>query len=306
MKIQILITILLIVTACSPKTIHWESLRIVNGDSPGNDIRSICFDRGDKMWVGTWNGVYKNVDGQWLAQGPATYVETLFISHDDTKWVGLWGGGVFKSITGEQWEKVSDASPSGSVNVISSDNKGNLWVGDWAGGAVNFDGEKWSIYKAGDVKLGDNTVTSIICSPDHCLWFGTYHGLSKFENGTWTLYNNQNSKLPDNDVYTLASDSKGAIWVGTINGLARLSDEKWEVFRKENSGLVDNLILSIAEDSSGNIWVGTNKGVSVFDGSIWKTYTNENSKLVDNRVQVIKVWNKKVYMGTGNGISVIE
>jgi ligand-binding sensor domain-containing protein len=96
------------------------------------------------------------------------------------------------------------------------------------------------------------------------------------------------------------------VWAGTCNGLVRISGEKWNVFRKENSGMADNLILSIAEDSSGNIWVGTNKGVSVFDGSAWKTFTKENSLLADNRVQVIKVRDKKVFLGTSNGISVFE
>jgi len=324
-KILILTTTLfLFATACSPLPEKWESIRVENGDSPKNDIHSICFDQEGKMWIGTWAGVFKNTENKWLIQGPESYVESLFIAPDNTKWVGLWGGGVYKSVTGDKWENVKEASPTNSVNVISSDNKGNIWVGDWGGGAVNLDGkgemdvtkknggtanykvDRWISYKAGQVNLGDNSVTSIACDTKDRMWFGTYHGVSKLENGTWTLFNKENSKLPDNDVYSLASDSKGNIWIGTCNGLAKLAGDTWTIYKKDNCGLADNLVLSVTEDSFGNIWAGTYKGVSVFDGSNWKTYTTENSKLIHNRVQTIKVWNKKVYIGTTKGISVFE
>lgn len=304
---------------------RWTTLKIGEGYSPKNDIYSICFDKQGNLWAGTNYGVYKKEAGKWTAKGTENiYVQTFYIDNSDTKWAGLYGGGVFKSVGGDKWENVKDASPTNSVNVISADNKGNIWVGDWGGGAVNldgkgeidvntktggaanYDGQHWISYKADKVKLGDNSVTSIACDTKNNMWFGTYHGVSKLENGIWTLFNIENSKLPDNDVYSLASDSKGNIWIGTCNGLAKLSGETWTIYKKENCGLVDNLILSLAEDSFGNIWVGTYKGVSVFDGSKWKTYTTKNSKLVHDRVQTIKAWNKKVYIGTTKGISVFE
>jgi len=310
--------------ACTTQKEKWENIRIDDIDSSKNDIRSICFDREGKMWVGTWFGVFENVDGKWQPQGPESYVETLFIGSDDTKWAGLWGGGVYKCEAGGQWENVKEASPTNSVNVISADRKGSIWIGDWGGGAVNlegkgeidvnnknggaanFDGHQWVVYRNDSVSLGDNSVVAITCDVKNRMWFGTYHGVSMFENGNWTLYNKQNSQLPDNDVYSLASDSEGNVWVGTCNGLAKVSGENWTIYKKENSGLVENLILAIAEDSHGNIWVGTNKGVSVFNGKEWKTYTVDNSGLIDNRVQAIASFRNKVYVGTGNGISVFE
>ncbi len=324
-KLLIQMSILLfVVSACSTHQAKWENIKIDNADSPRNDIRAICFDQNAKMWVGTWGGILENVDGKWLLRGPEGYIETLFIAPDNTKWAGLWGGGVYKCTSEEEWINVKEASPTNSVNIISSDNKGSLWVGDWGGGAVNlegngeidvnnktggaanFNGSRWTVYTDENVELGDNSVVSMACDSQNRMWFGTYHGLSRFDKGTWTPFNKQNSQLPDNDVYSLTADSKGNIWIGTCNGLAKLSGNNWTIFKKENCGLVDNLILSVAEDSSGKIWVGTNKGVSVFDGSKWETFTSSNSKLIDNRVQVIKPYQKKVYLGTSKGISVIE
>ncbi len=310
-------------TACSPESEKWESILIDNADSPNNDIRAICFDQDGKMWVGTWGGVFGNVNGNWLPQGPEGYVETLFIASDHTKWSGLWGGGVYKCKAGDKWEKIKDVSPTNSVNVISADRNGSIWIGDWGGGAVNlmgkgeadvnnkiggtaFKGDQGIVYRDETVDLGDNSVISMTCDAQNRMWFGTYHGLSRFDEGKWTLFNKQNSDLPDNDVYSLCTDSKGNIWAGTCNGLAKISGESWTIYNKDNCGLAEELILAIAEDSRGNIWLGTNKGLSVFDGSDWKSYTTVNSGLIDDRVQAITVFEDKVYIGTGKGISIFR
>lgn len=304
---------------------RWTTYKIEEGYSPKNDICSICFGKQGGLWVGTNYGIYKNEAGKWVAQNVENiYVQNLFIDDKDTKWAGLYGGGVYKCEAGNNWEIVKDASPTNSVNVITSDKKGNIWVGDWGGGAVNLDGKgeidvnnktggatnyngkRWVSYKADQVNLGDNSVTSIVCDAKDRMWFGTYHGLSMLNNGIWTLYNKQNSTLPDNDIYSLASDRKGNVWIGTCNGLVKISGSKWTVYNNENSGLSYDLILSLATGANGSVWVGTNKGAFFFDGTKWINYTVENSGLTDNRVQTIVVYKNKVYFGTSNGISVYE
>ncbi|MDP4206195.1 MAG: two-component regulator propeller domain-containing protein [Bacteroidota bacterium] len=302
---------------------HWTTLRLEDNQSPKNDIRSICFDKQGNMWVGTWYGIYKYENGQWQIKGLENgYVETLFIDNKDIKWVGLWGGGLCKCDDDKNWNKVKEASPYNSINVVSADRKGHIWVGDYGGGAVNLEpkGEvnsdnktggdaaakedKWVVYKADKVNLGDNSILSITADAKGRTWFGTYHGVSVLENSQWTLFNKQNSQLPDNDIYSLCSDLKGNVWIGTCNGVAKVSGSKWTVYKKENSGLVSNLILSLATDTKGNVWIGTNKGLSVFNGVKWTTYTVENGSLPDNRVQTITVYKNKVYVGTSSGISV--
>ena len=319
----LLLCFLSILQSCSMG--GWTTYKIEESNSPKNDIWSICFDKQGGLWVGTNYGIYKNEGGKWVAQHVENiYVQTLFIDDKDTKWAGHYGGGVYKCDDGKNWENLKDASPANSVNVITSDKKGNIWLGGWGGcdvkldekgeldvsnktgGAMNYKGKQWVSYKADQVNLGDNNVTSIVCDPKDRIWFGTYHGLSMLSNGIWTLYNKQNSILPSNDIYSLASDRKGIIWVGTCNGLVKISGSKWIVYNKENSGLSCDLILSLATDANGRVWAGTNKGAFFFDGTKWTNFTIENSGLADNRVQTIVVIKNKVYFGTSNGISVYE
>jgi ligand-binding sensor domain-containing protein len=303
----------------------WTTYKIEDGYSPKNDIWSICFGKQGDMWAGTSYGIYKNETGKWIAQNVENiYVQTLFIDKKNTKWAGLYGGGVYKCEAGKNWRTVKDASPTNTVNVITSDHEGNIWLGGWGGcdgnldekgqidvrnktgGAINYNGKEWVSFKADQVNLGDNSVTSIVCDAKNRIWFGTYHGLSMLKNGIWTLYNKQNSALPDNDVYSLASDRAGNVWIGTCNGLVKIAGTKWTVYNNENSGLTYDLILSLATGANGSVWVGTNKGVFLFDGSKWMNYNVKNSGLIDNRVQTIVVYKNKVYFGTSNGISVYE
>jgi ligand-binding sensor domain-containing protein len=286
----------------------WTSFKITEeGYSPKNDITAICFDKQGCLWVGTSDGIYKKEEKQWELQGiGGIYVQSLYIDRSNTKWVGLWGGGVYKSDSDSIWKNVKEASPTNSVNVITADHQGNIWIGNWNGGAANYNGQCWRSYKSDSMKLGDNTVTSIACDSKNRMWIGTYHGLSKLEHDSWTLYNKDNSQLPDNDVYSLAADNKGNVWAGTCDGLVKINGSHWIIYRQENSGLPCNLILSIAIDAKGNIWIGTNKGIAFFNGKNWITYTVENSRLIDNRVQTITVHDNAIYFGTSSGVSVLE
>jgi ligand-binding sensor domain-containing protein len=284
---------------------QWKNYKIENEQSSKNDVRSICFDRGGKMCIGTWYGVYKQESDQWLIQGVENiYVNTVFIDCTNTLWVGTWGGGIYKAKEGEEWKQVKEACPSISANIITTDRKGDLWVGTFDGGVTHFNGWKWISYKVGDGTLGDNSVQSIASDSKNRIWIGTNHGLSMFDGTTWTLYNEINSPLPDNDVYSLCADRKGNLWIGTCNGLAIYNSKKRKIYKNETGKLPTDLILSIAEDVKGNIWFGTNKGVTVYNGKVWTNYTVENSNLPDNCVQTITVHNGKVYCGTGSGVSV--
>jgi ligand-binding sensor domain-containing protein len=296
----------------------WTIYKIEDSSSPKNDITAVCFDKQGSMWVATSYGIYKYIDGKWLAQGPENiYVHSLFIDNNDTKWAGLYGGGVFRNTDGVHWKNIPEATKSQSVNIITADQNGSIWVGDWNEGIFNLirtadEKDQWISYRADNEKTGDNkkignnSILSIAPDSKNRIWIGSYRGVSMFENNKWTFFNKQNSKLPDNDIYSLATDKKENIWVGTGNGLVKISGTEWTVYNNENSGLSCDLVLSLATDVKGNIWAGTNKGIFFFDGKNWINYTVDNCALTNNRIQTITVHNNKVYFGTSSGLSVYE
>ncbi len=305
---KISLILFLFVTLYAYSQCKWTTLRISEAYSPENDISAIQFDKNNNIWVGTWCGVYQLIGNQWhLAGLPNTYIQTFLIDASDTKWAGAWGTGLSKSKDGVTWITIKDIQPASSINIIGSDFKGNIWVGDWNSGVFSFKNNKWISYKPEQINLGDNTITSIACDSKNNVWFGTYHGVTVYNELTGSkLYNVENSKLPDNDVYSLCVGSKSNIWIGTTNGLACFSGKNWNIYKMANSLLPSNLILSLAEDKKGNMWVGTDKGLCSFNGKKWAIYTVENSPLVDDRIQTIEIHQSKIYIGTSKGLSVVE
>ncbi|MBD1386572.1 hypothetical protein IDJ75_14895 [Mucilaginibacter rigui] len=302
-SIVLLLALLLNVSAQK----HILNYRIKEEFSPANDIVGIQFDSKGAMWVATSYGLYKKEQNEWVLSGAANiYMQSFFIDKHDKIWTALWGEGVHASVDGKKWESIKAAAPSGSANVITADNKGEIWVGDFSAGVLRSGKDKWINYKAGNVGLGDNSILAILPDNKSRMWFGSYHGLSLFDGKLWRLYNKANSKLPDNNVYALLDDAKGDVWIGTCNGLARLSGNTWVVYNVENSGLSSDLILSLGVDAKGNIWAGTNKGVNVFDGKNWQTFNVKNSALIDDRVQVITAYKNAIYLGTSKGIAVFN
>jgi len=69
-----------------------------------------------------------------------------------------------------------------SVNCISEDGEGNLWVGTSGGGLNRFDREKGSFhaFRVQD-GLSDDNVFGILPDDSGFLWVSTANGLSRFD-----------------------------------------------------------------------------------------------------------------------------
>ena len=66
--------------------------------------------------------------------------------------------------------------------------------------------------------ISQNSIITMIQSPNGYIWFGTHSGLNRFDGYKFKIYrsqlNNTNS-LVGNVVLSLAQDSKGIIWIAT-------------------------------------------------------------------------------------------
>ncbi len=307
---KLIIILSLFISAHALATGKWTVSRIDKDYSPKNDITGLSFDKQGALWASTSCGVFAYANGSWEEKGlRKAYLHTIYVDDNNTKWAGLYLGGLHFSTDGNKWEKVNQPEMSGSVNAVTSDKKGTIWMGDWNEGLFSLTPGakgKWAQYRSGKQLLGDNAIFSVTTDSKNQLWAGTTHGVSLYSNNQWTLYNIKNSKLPDNIVYSLASDSNGTVWIGTANGLVKANSSGWTVYNNENSGLSCDLILALAVDEIGNIWVGTNKGAFYFNGQKWENFTVENSDLPDNRVQTIIARNNKIYFGTSYGLAIYE
>jgi hypothetical protein len=136
--------------------------------------------------------------------GLARYQDTTFVQVYDTSNSGL---------------------PDNTVNFVTGDPNGNIWVGTYFGGVAMFDGINWTIYNTANSGLPNNTVMTIDFGLDSSVWIGTLlGGLARFQPpNRWEVYNLSNSSLPQNTVYEIAKKDS-TIWLATIGGLVTFKD----------------------------------------------------------------------------------
>ncbi|AZQ43718.1 sensor histidine kinase [Nonlabens ponticola] len=111
--------------------------------------------------------------------------------------------------------------------------------------------------------------------------------------------------LPNNTVRNLFQAADGALWIGTDNGLVRKFNDRVDTYFKED-GLAQNNVWAIAQDPSGRLWIGSyGNGLSVFEDGKLRVFAG-NSNLPDQEVTRLMVHDQSLYIGTSNGIAVVD
>lgn len=111
--------------------------------------------------------------------------------------------------------------------------------------------------------------------------------------------------LPNNSVYSVFKDSRGILWIGTANGVSASINGKIINFSQAD-GLAYNNCWSIVEDENHHLWFGSyGGGLTFYDGKKFKII-NESNGLVNNFVRRLFVSNNQLYVGTNDGISILN
>ena len=111
--------------------------------------------------------------------------------------------------------------------------------------------------------------------------------------------------MPNNAIRSLFVDSSNILWIGTENGVVK--NENGELkYLFEEDGLALNSCWAIAEDKNGLLWFGSyGGGVSIYDGFRFKVIS-EKDGLVHNEITKLFYSDGYMYVGTSDGISIID
>jgi signal transduction histidine kinase/ligand-binding sensor domain-containing protein len=127
-----------------------------------------------------------------------------------------------------------------------------------------FLGTRWTTENG----LPQNSVTSIVQTPDGYLWLGTFGGLARFDGVKFTIFNSGNTPaLISNRISTLHIGRDGSLWIGAETGeVTRFRDGRFSLFARLGAAASGNQVVwSIYEDRAGSLWVSAGEqGVTRF------------------------------------------
>ncbi len=113
------------------------------------------------------------------------------------------------------------------------------------------------------------------------------------------------NELPNNAVRSLLVDSNNILWIGTENGVVKKENDVFTNFFEED-GLALNSCWAIAEDKNKKLWFGSyGEGVSIYDGVKFKVIS-EKEGLVHNEITKLFSYGNFMFVGTSNGVSMID
>lgn len=282
---------------------------------PGNVVTALTEDTQGRLWVGTMRGLSQydaardcfvsyTYDPTSTVSLPADYVTALHVSHDGTLWVGTWGGGVAVRRLDDEYftryvipQAEDDAGYEDDLDhdIITSfaeDSQGDMWVGTWGGGIVQFDGERHDAVAAASLSpvseampqsaatsvhthrleapesLASNKVSSLTFDRSGLLWAGTWEGVSKeVAVKAFTAYTYQPNEtghtLSHPRVQAVHESKDGQVWVGTLGGGLNRIDRRTGRIDHYQGEATDSVSLDsgdvwgLTEDSEGALWIGT-------------------------------------------------
>lgn len=278
-----------------------------------DEIRSGFVDRRGDIWFGTFLGGVSRLPADWFeiystSNGLADRA-VYPISQDDNgkMYFGHYGKGVTVLDNG-YFSRLTTASGliGNDLSSILLDSKKNLWFGTLSGvtkfgkgGVVSFDRNRG---------LKHDYILKVYEDSNGDIWFGAVGGISKYSpqtgNITEVLTDVQGfNKFEVNDIL---EDKKGNIWFAThYSGLLKYNGKTF-VQIDTAKGLPVNNIFSIMQDEYGYFWLGTDGGgITRYDGKNFQTIT-EKEGLSANTCYFILEDNHKLYIGTINGLSILD
>ena len=130
-----------------------------------NDIRAIVVDKNDQVWVGTSNGLCRLKGETWICVLSINNISALLADGDGKIWIAA--GDRLLDGEGKTAFRIS-----GAIQVITEDNKGQLWIASQYQICCRIE-EKWQCFAAPEIQK----IRAIRLDHNQCVWIATNAGL---------------------------------------------------------------------------------------------------------------------------------
>ena len=212
--------------------------------------------------------------------------------------------GAFENITGIPEINIVNG-PSVLTSAVDDDR--NVWIGDFGGGILRWDGTAWTRFGLRD-GLAQGVVSSIVFGPGGEMWLGhkDFVNASYFDGEAWHVVTPADG-LPGANVWSMAIDHDGVVWAGCIpGGIAMFDGTSWTALGQHEE-LASRTAFAIAVGHDNTKWFGTMDGLVSYDGDVWRRYTRADGLPSDGVVAVCVEASGRVWAASdGYGVSVLD
>ncbi len=210
----------------------------ITPDYKSQDIYYLYRDRADKIWIATSKGLY-------------------CIRENDF----------------ELFSK-NNGLPDNRIQSIFEDFEGNLWLGVYKGGLVQFKEGLVKILNV-DKKLSNAFALSVFEDKKKNIWIGTIRsGIFKISKNQSKIYN-YSSGLLKSYARCFAQDIDANVWIGSLEGISQYRNGKiynTHPYKFKNPNIASR-VLFVSQKTPGVLWIGlSNAGLFYLKEQQMKRY----------------------------------
>ncbi len=268
----------------------------------------------DKVYIGSeseyvYHGVFGEDTHKYEEIGIYPLERCTYISYEcDKIWVCSDSGAGWISEEG-YFEQLTNIPMKNSIEMITSDYQGNLWLASSRQGVMKIVSSSFSDITS-LVDLEPEVVNSTAVR-DGCVYAGTDRGLDIIQLPNAYINDELTDYIGETRIRCIIKDSKNNLWIGCYNngkGLLCYTPDEEIIVYNEETGLSDNGVRCIEEFSDGSIAVGTNHGISVIkDGEVVRNIDDSDGLMNLTILTVVEGDNGEILAGSdGGGMYIID
>jgi len=234
-------------------------------------LKALAVDRNNVLWAGGLTNLYVVRDDK-LEPTPkfgAGPINSLFFDRQNTLWIGS-DNGLWKYVNGQFAHfTTSDGLVADNIRFITQTKDDTIWIGTIGGVSKFKDGKFENITPENG--LSGNYVREILEDNDGTMWIGTYGGgINRLRDGKVALITAANG-LNDNFISRILVDDAGKFWILGNNGIFAVSPDELNAVadKKKNFAIGSTFGVSDGMKSSEASGGSQLAGIKTRDGRLW-------------------------------------
>jgi len=256
---------------------------------------------------------YSLVDDKILLSKEIPPSESITLNRDHQPFLATFDGKVLKLNPDLSTEQLFTIPNTGFIRSLACDRDNNLWVAPNNGGLYFYDGNETLKFNSSNSILKYDWISSIALDSESNIWFIQYTDLYKIDqNRILSKDTNQLSIDKPTGVFDLSSDNRntlfGSKWDGNYHRLIKKEmNSPWTIINPPKSSN-NRPVKFIKSDSYGTIWIA----YSIYPPKDVLAYYNNDQwveieiPLEEVNILDIETYNDKIYIGTSNGIFIMN